>query len=222
MRIKYSMNSLQKAGKSKSSRSKKGGNFLGTVGDLVAPTGWGSFATAAALVGIDQVDSALRRKKIEKSSAKKGGMSGGDPMDEARLIQQNNSNLIYAFLRLCGNAFIREDGNEIYEKLKTLLEKEIKYRKKIIELIQDEEMMAFLNESLKELNYIFGFVNNRLILGKTNNLNQKQKSHANYFQLGLYRRDYGKKHSIKNNDLPSHNKTLSNLEIKYSNNKYKN
>ena len=216
------MNSLQKAGKSKSSRSKKGGNFLGTVGDLVAPTGWGSFATTAALVGIDQVDSALRRGKSEKSSAKKGGMRGGDPMDEAILIQQNNSNLIYAFLRLCGNAFIREDGNDIYKKLKNLLEKEIKYRKKIIELIQDEEMKAFLVKSLEELNYIDNFVNNRLEFGKTNNVSQKQKSHSNYVSLGLFRRDYGQKHSIKNNDLPTHNKTLSNLEEKYSNNKYRN
>ena len=65
-----------KTTKSKSS-SKKGGNFLGTVGDLVAPTGWGPFATAAALVGLDRVDAALRRGKSTKSSAKKGGMRGG-------------------------------------------------------------------------------------------------------------------------------------------------
>jgi len=65
-----------KTTKSKSS-SKKGGNFLGTVGDLVAPTGWGPFATAAALVWLDRVDAALRRGKSTKSSAKKGGMRGG-------------------------------------------------------------------------------------------------------------------------------------------------
>jgi hypothetical protein len=59
----------------KKSGSKKGGNFLGSIGDLVAPTGWGPFATAAALVGIDQADSAFRRRKSGKSSAKK--MSGG-------------------------------------------------------------------------------------------------------------------------------------------------
>jgi hypothetical protein len=66
-----------KTTKSKTS-TKKGGNFLGTVGDLVAPTGWGPFATAAALVGLDRVDAALRRGKSTKSSAKKGGMRGGD------------------------------------------------------------------------------------------------------------------------------------------------
>jgi hypothetical protein len=65
--------------KTKSKTTKKGGNFLGTVGDLVAPTGWGPFATAAALVGLDRVDAALRRGKSTKSSAKKGGMRGGDP-----------------------------------------------------------------------------------------------------------------------------------------------
>jgi hypothetical protein len=43
----------------------------------VAPTGWGPFATAAALVGLDRVDAALRRGKSTKSSAKKGGMRGG-------------------------------------------------------------------------------------------------------------------------------------------------
>jgi hypothetical protein len=64
--------------------SKKGGNFLGAVGDLVAPTGWGPFATAAALVGLDRVDAALRRGKSTKSSAKKGGMrgEGETPVDE--------------------------------------------------------------------------------------------------------------------------------------------
>jgi len=82
------MNSLQKAGKSKSSKTKKGGNFLGTVGDLVAPTGWGSFATAAALVGIDRVDAALRRGKSTKSSAKKGGMMGGFSLRDLENIQQ--------------------------------------------------------------------------------------------------------------------------------------
>lgn len=70
-----------KTTKSKSS-SKKGGNFLGTVGDLVAPTGWGPFATAAALVGLDRVDAALRRGKSTKSSAKKGGMRGGKATQE--------------------------------------------------------------------------------------------------------------------------------------------
>ena len=68
----------------KKSGSKKGGNFLGAVGDLVAPAGWGSFATAAALVGIDQADAAFRMRKSTKSSVKKmnGGAEGNkNPLD---------------------------------------------------------------------------------------------------------------------------------------------
>jgi hypothetical protein len=57
--------------------SKKGGNFLGAVGDLVAPTGWGPFATAAGLLALDRADAALRRGKSTKSNAKKGGMRCG-------------------------------------------------------------------------------------------------------------------------------------------------
>jgi hypothetical protein len=48
------------------SKTKKGGNFLGSVGELVAPTGWESFVSAAGLLAIDRVDSALRRVKKRK------------------------------------------------------------------------------------------------------------------------------------------------------------
>lgn len=63
---------------SSKTRSKKGGNFLGTVGDLVAPTGWGPFVTAAGLLALDRADVALRRGTKEKKM--KGGkkMTGGD------------------------------------------------------------------------------------------------------------------------------------------------
>jgi len=67
------------------SKSKtKGGNFLGTVGDLVAPTGWGPFATAAGLLALDRADAALRRGTKEKKEKMKGGkksekkMKGGE------------------------------------------------------------------------------------------------------------------------------------------------
>ena len=65
--------------KTTKTRSKaKGGNFLGTVGDLVAPTGWGPFATAAGLLALDRADAALRRGTKEKKM--KGGkkMTGGE------------------------------------------------------------------------------------------------------------------------------------------------
>ena len=105
----------------KKSGSKKGGNFLGAVGELVAPAGWGSFATAAALVGIDQADAAFRRGKSEKSSVKKGGapnnnlktrhpyelLSGirPDADNEAMRILQSNRYLTNAFLRLYNHAY---------------------------------------------------------------------------------------------------------------------
>jgi len=66
------------------SKSKaKGGNFLGTVGDLVAPTGWGPFATAAGLLALDRADAALRRGTKEKKEKMKGG--------ECKTIAPHNS-----------------------------------------------------------------------------------------------------------------------------------
>ena len=54
-------------------KSKKGGNFLGSVGELVAPTGWESFASAAALLAIGKAEDSLRRGKKEKITNMKGG-----------------------------------------------------------------------------------------------------------------------------------------------------
>ncbi len=71
----------KKSTKTTKTRSKaKGGNFLGTVGDLVAPTGWGPFATAAGLLALDRADAALRRGTKEKKDKMKGGkkMKGGN------------------------------------------------------------------------------------------------------------------------------------------------
>jgi hypothetical protein len=62
----------KKTTKTTKTRSKaKGGNFLGSVGDLVAPTGWGPFATAAGLLAVNRVSSALRK------GTKKEKMRGG-------------------------------------------------------------------------------------------------------------------------------------------------
>lgn len=64
----------------RSNSKTKGGNFLGAVGDLVAPTGWGPFATAAGLLALDRADAALRRGTKEKKEKMKGGkkMKGGE------------------------------------------------------------------------------------------------------------------------------------------------
>jgi hypothetical protein len=76
----------------KKSSSKKGGNFLGSIGDLVAPAGWGSFATAAALVGIDQADAAFRRgkgkaeKEVKSVKKMRGGQLDGVPQPPPHLL----------------------------------------------------------------------------------------------------------------------------------------
>jgi hypothetical protein len=130
-----------KTTKSKTS-TKKGGNFLGSVGELVAPTGWGPFATAAGLLALDRADSALRRGKSTKSSAKKGGMRGGYTMEKLKEIQTNfeskNSNdlSVYIskqykyFLKLYPNYIsylqinnpTKQDNNAMYMLLETMIQ----------------------------------------------------------------------------------------------------
>ena len=79
-----------KTTKSKTTKSKtgakKGGNFLGSIGELVAPTGWGSFATTAALLAIDRADAAFRRKKEKNSGTK---MSGGENIRAVEFLSDN-------------------------------------------------------------------------------------------------------------------------------------
>jgi len=82
------MNSSQNGGKSKSSRSsssksKKGGNFLGSVSELFIPTGWENFATAAGLLAIDRADAAFRRSR-NSSKKQKGGadVDGHESIDQ--------------------------------------------------------------------------------------------------------------------------------------------
>ena len=93
------------------SSSKKGGNFLGAVGDLVAPTGWGPFATAAGLLALDRADAALRRGKSVKNSAKKGGMRGGFTIEHLQKIQKNfeskNSNDLSVYISENYNKFLK-------------------------------------------------------------------------------------------------------------------
>jgi hypothetical protein len=61
------------------SYSKKGGNFLGSVGELVAPTGWESFVTTAGLFALDRADAVFRRGngKANKADKKSGGGADG-------------------------------------------------------------------------------------------------------------------------------------------------
>ena len=73
------MNSSQKGGKSKSSssKSKKGGNFLGSVSELFVPTGWESFATAAGLLAAERAAAAFRTGR-NSSKKQKGGADLAD------------------------------------------------------------------------------------------------------------------------------------------------
>jgi hypothetical protein len=83
----------KKVGRPKSStkskhKSKKGGNFLGSVGELVAPSGWESFVTTAGLFALDRADASFRRgnRKAEKADKKSGNkMSKGGSADGSAL-----------------------------------------------------------------------------------------------------------------------------------------
>jgi len=59
------------SGMKKTKKTKKGGNFLGTVSELFAPAGWENFVTAAGLLALDRTDNYLRKSKDSKKQ--KGG-----------------------------------------------------------------------------------------------------------------------------------------------------
>jgi len=142
-----------KTTKSKTS-TKKGGNFLGTVGDLVAPTGWGPFATAAGLLALDRADAALRRGKSTKSNAKKGGMRGGNQYDdEARLIlETSNQEIVNKYQQNLNNAYKKgKQGEYIALDLYKELEQKINEREKLLELVSDTNIKNRLQSSIKRL-----------------------------------------------------------------------
>ena len=145
-----------KTTKSKTS-TKKGGNFLGTVGDLVAPTGWGPFATAAGLLALDRADAALRRGKSEKSSVKKGGMRGGNEYDdEARRILDNNKELHKMFKTLYKYAhsakISAQNATGPYcAEIDEYIDKEIQNRNNLIKGMADETLKQQIEKSITEL-----------------------------------------------------------------------
>jgi hypothetical protein len=61
-------------------KSKKGGNFLGTVSELFAPAGWENFVTAAGLLALDRTDNYLRKSKDSKKQH--GGVDDTPKMEE--------------------------------------------------------------------------------------------------------------------------------------------
>ena len=71
------------------SYSKKGGNFLGSVGELVAPIGWESFVTTAGLFALDRADAAFRRGNGKANKAdKKSGGRGADGSASGETIRK--------------------------------------------------------------------------------------------------------------------------------------
>jgi hypothetical protein len=182
----------------------------------VAPTGWESFTTTAALVGIDQVAAALRRKKSEKSSVKKGGapntnlktrhpyelLSGihPDADNEAMKILQSNRYLTNAFLRLYNHAYHLESETaklELRIKLNNLLKKEIEYRKKLLNSIHQEGIKQLIESS----------INNLIELG-THGIIGIERFLTYYESMRAVQ---------PNNNNSSINKTLANINKIYSN-----
>jgi hypothetical protein len=153
---------------------------------------------------MDQADSALRRKKSEKSNAKKGGMRGGTPEEDALAVMQNNRWFTNAFLRLYNHAYTLEDkaASDLRSKLNNLIDKEIKYRVALLKnLTHQIYIKIFLNniKNLKEL---------------------RQFGNGSYDYFKLYYSQMLKLQPNINDSLV--NKKSSNLETKYLNNKYRN
>ena len=97
----------------------------------MAPTGWGSFATAAALVGIDQADAAFRRGKGKadkevKSVRNVKKMSGGEllPNSVYNRHRMPNKDFLDTFIAQMGkndypNDYAKKRLKEYFNKLET-------------------------------------------------------------------------------------------------------
>jgi hypothetical protein len=130
---------------SKKSSSKKGGNFLGTVGELVAPTGWETFATTAGLFALDRADSALRRGKSEKSSSKKGGskMRGGTTEADVDALLSTDADFLNKLKQNWSTAYServidRHDTPFYVEKIEEEIDREILKRKQLLDIVINE------------------------------------------------------------------------------------
>jgi hypothetical protein len=149
---------FQDGGKTKKSTkktsSKKGGNFLGAVGDLVAPTGWGPFATAAGLLALDRADAALRRGKSTKSSAKKGGMRGGNEYDDEakRILETSNQAIVNKYdQNLTASYSQGKVGELIAFRLYSELKYQIEERQRLLNSCSDKNIKKRLASSIKRL-----------------------------------------------------------------------
>jgi len=170
---KSSTKTSSRTTKSKSS-SKKGGNFLGTVGDLVAPTGWGPFATAAGLLALDRADAALRRGKSEKSSAKK--MSGG--MDPPSLVRNSSGNLVNNWENSPSN---EKKLKDLYYSLQSIKDRNSEYYKELFKKTKNLEEKIKNKKLRKQQKEEY---NN--IIRKTKRFNEKTKNYVQDFIAGIF------------------------------------
>jgi hypothetical protein len=159
---------------SKKTSSKKGGNFLGAVGDLVAPTGWESFATAAGLLAIDRADAALRRGKSVKNSAKK--MSGG--MDPPSLVKNTSGNFVTDW----GNGTSNNKRlQELYKILNLRTDKNSVSYKALLEQIKNLEKEIERKKILKQKKE-----ENNKIIQNTKRFNEKTRNYVQDFIAGIF------------------------------------
>ena len=89
----------------------------------MAPTGWGSFATAAGLLALDRADAALRRGTKDKKEKMKGGkkMKGGD----CKNLRPSESLIVTKGITNHPNNYqiINTKPSNLYDNSKLLLEK---------------------------------------------------------------------------------------------------
>jgi hypothetical protein len=163
-----------KTTKSKSKTPKKGGNFLGAVGELVAPSGWETFATTAGLFALDRADAALRRGKSEKSSAKK--MSGG--MDPPSLVRNNSGN----FVTHWGNSISNKKRLEqLYTSLNLRTDKNSESYKELLKQIKNLEEEIERKKILKQQKEA-----NNKIIRNTKRFNEKTRNYVQDFIAGIF------------------------------------
>jgi hypothetical protein len=137
------MNSQQgRKSKSSKSKSKKGGNFLGSVSELFVPTGWETFATTAGLFALDRADAALRRGK---SSAKKGGsnMRGGTTEDDVDALLSTDAAFLNKLKQNWSTAYSERVAakfeTHLYVKdIENEIDREILKRKQLLDIVINE------------------------------------------------------------------------------------
>ena len=176
---KSEKSNANKGGSTKKTSSKKGGNFLGAVGELVAPTGWESFATTAGLFALDRADAALRRGKSTKNSAKKGGMRGGYSIEELEMILETIQEILSQTGNLSennGNALAHIHGS--YAEFLNLYKDFLKNKgQKPLKTNSPDKKQKYIHDMISKLSLMISNLRNvrGVIQGIKNSLIPKNK-----------------------------------------------